>query len=120
VPPLEVVLANDGARIEGVVRAADGRLVPEARIILTPPGGGRDPLLRFHTVVADGAGVFSFETVPPGVYRLLALDTFGNWDSSPFWTSPDFLRQYELRGELITVDPGARLTINPEAISPVG
>jgi hypothetical protein len=33
-----------------------------------------------------------------------------------YWLDPDFLRQYELRGELITVDPGARLTINPEAI----
>jgi hypothetical protein len=28
----------------------------------------------------------------------------------------DFLRQYELRGELVAVDPGGRLTINPEAI----
>jgi hypothetical protein len=47
---------------------------------------------------------------------LLALDLLGRRLAGVYWQSPDFLRQYEFRGELITVDPGARLTINPEAI----
>jgi hypothetical protein len=47
---------------------------------------------------------------------MLAFDPAGRSDLVPYWESPDFLRQYELRGELITVDPGARLTISPEAI----
>jgi hypothetical protein len=54
------------------------------------------------------------DRVAPGDYRLLVVDTAGL--PEPEWESPDFLRQYELRGERITVDPGARLTINPEAI----
>jgi hypothetical protein len=46
----------------------------------------------------------------------LSIDVAGVPYGHPFWEDPAFLRQYELRGERITVDPGARLTINPEAI----
>jgi hypothetical protein len=73
-------------------------------------------MAQFPNAEADMWGAFVLEDVPPGEYRLLALDAAGRPTINPYWQSPDFLRQYELRGELITVDPGARLTINPEAI----
>jgi hypothetical protein len=53
----------------------------------------------------------------------LEAETIAFWQSRraayrlrPYWESPEFLRQYELRGEPISADPGARLTIDPEAI----
>jgi hypothetical protein len=117
VSPVEILLAADGARIEGVARRRDGgELVPDARIVLIPPPQRRGTTTRFITIESDARGAFSVEVVPPGEYRLLALDVAGRSDVYPYWESPEFLRQYELRGELITVDPGARLTINPEAI----
>jgi hypothetical protein len=115
VSPVEVVIANDAVRIEGVVRDGSDQLVPDARVILIPPFAVRGPLTQFPEVEADASGGYTLERVPPGQYRLLALDLEGR-DPNVNWDSPDFLRQYELRGEVITLDPGARLTIDPEAI----
>lgn len=116
VPPLEIVLADDGARIEGIVRRDDYSIVPAARIVLIPPPNRRGPILAFPTAAASATGVWVIEQVPPGEYRLLALDVAGEPDTHPYWESPEFLREYELRGERITLDPGARMTINAEAI----
>jgi hypothetical protein len=116
IPPLEVVFGNDAGRVDGSVREADGGLVPDARVVLIPPLDRRRPMASFPSVAAGAGGGFRFESVPPGDYRMLAFDPAGRSDLVPYWESPDFLRQYELRGELITVDPGARLTISPEAI----
>jgi hypothetical protein len=114
--PIEVVFANDAAMISGAARNVDGSLVPDARIVLIPPADQRGPLLRFPTTSSDHSGAYLLEDLPPGSYRLLALDVAGNPDTLPYWESPDFLRLYELRGERITIDPGSRLTIDPEAI----
>jgi hypothetical protein len=113
---LEIVLADSPGSIAGVVRMTDSQLVPGARVVLAPPPFRRGPMAQFPNAEADMWGAFVLEDVPPGEYRLLALDAAGRPTINPYWQSPDFLRQYELRGELITVDPGARLTINPEAI----
>jgi hypothetical protein len=116
VPPLEIVLADDGARIEGIVRKDDYSIVPDARIVLIPPPNQRGPLLRFPTSTGGANGVYVIDDVPPGEYRVLALDVAGRSATNPYWEAPDFLREYEPRGERITVDPGARMTINAEAI----
>lgn len=125
IAPLEVVISGDAATLQGVVRTTSGDLVPGARVVLIPPGTSRGPLSRFPATVANDAGAWALNDIPPGDYRLLALDLAGLEDSRVYsgltlnyryWESPDFLRQYELRGERITVDPGARLTINPEPI----
>jgi hypothetical protein len=116
VSPIQVVIANDAGRIEGIVRGGDDQPVPDAHVVLIPPIGGRGPATRFPAVTADASGVFALERLRPGEYRLLALDLAGRDGAGVFWESPDFLRQYGLRGGRITVDPGARLTINPEAI----
>jgi hypothetical protein len=89
-------------------------LVPGAWIVLIPPVNLRGPLASFPTTVANVSGVYVLEDVPPGEYRLLALDLAG----LPIGVAeaPEFLRQFERRGELITVGPGARMIVNPEAI----
>jgi hypothetical protein len=114
--PIEIVLRDDAAQIQGVARDAGRTLLGDARIVLIPPESERSALARFPTTRAAPDGSYLLSGVPPGEYRLIALDTVGRSDRIEYWESPDFLRQYELRGELITVDPGARLTINPEAI----
>jgi hypothetical protein len=114
--PIELVLADGAASIGGIARDSGGALVPGARVILIPPPDRRGPLARFPTVTASSSGVYLIERIAPGPYRLLSIDVAGVPYGHPFWEDPAFLRQYELRGERITVDPGARLTINSEAI----
>ena len=116
VNPLEIVLADDAAEIAGVVRNSSNELVPDARIVLIPPAGRRGPLARFQTVVADASGAYSLTKVPPGEYRMLALDAAGQTLGAWYWEDPERLRELELRGARMTVDPGARLVVNTEAI----
>ena len=55
------------------------------------------------------SGGFTLDNIPPGEYRMLALEVAGMDDGSPWWELPEFLRRYELRGERITVDPNLSL-----------
>lgn len=119
VNPIEVLIADDGAEVGGTARNDDGRLIPGARIILIPPFQRRGGGLRFQTALADERGNFRLRRVAPGQYRLLAIDVAGTvspTSTDRFWESPDFLRDHELRGERITVDPDARMTLSLEAI----
>jgi hypothetical protein len=116
VGPIEVVVTDDGGRIEGVVRDSTGRLVPDARVLLIPPGTNRGPMTEFPTVAADLTGRYALSDVAPGQYRILALDVEGRGDEIPYWLDPEFLRRYELRGSPIRVDPGARMVNDPEVI----
>jgi hypothetical protein len=116
VAPVEIVLADGAGRLDGVVRSEDRDLVPDARVVLVPLPGERGAITQFPSAVADLTGAFSLERIPPGEYRVLAIDESGRIGSEAYWQDPVFLRQYELRGERITVDPGARMTIDPEAI----
>jgi hypothetical protein len=124
VSPLDVRLAEGTGRIAGFVRNRDSQPVADSRVLLIPPVPLRGPFTQYPTTVSDEAGAWALERVPPGSYRVVALELLGleavgeevQRGVYRYWQSPDFLRQYELRGELITVDPGARLTINPEAI----
>jgi hypothetical protein len=72
-------------------------------------------MLRFLTVDAPN-GTWVLDDVPPGNYRLLVLDVAGKPDRYPYWEDPVFLSRYELPGETITVDAGARMRIDTEAI----
>jgi hypothetical protein len=118
--PIDVVIADDAARVTGVVRREDATLVPEARIVLIPPANRRGPLSSFPTSVADAGGVFGLRTVPPGEYRILALDEAGRQAQSPlvlpYWEAPDFLARYESRGEVLEIEPGGEIVVNPGVV----
>jgi hypothetical protein len=113
-----VVIRNGSASIQGTARHVNGDLAQGAQIILVPPRLERGPFVSFPAVASDPFGRYLFENVRPGAYRILAIDMAGRQAAggAPFWETEAFLGQYELRAELITVDPGARLTIDPEAI----
>jgi hypothetical protein len=116
VAPLEIVLADGAGRIDGAVRSEENDLVSDARVVLVPLAGNRGPMTWFPSTVTDLSGTFSITRIPPGEYRLLAIDDGGRIEPDGYWQDPDFVRGYELRGERISVDPGARLTIDPEAV----
>jgi hypothetical protein len=115
VDPIAIILADDGARVEGVAQNAVDDPVA-ARVVLIPPVNRRGPYSMFPTAMADTSGAFVIERVPPANYRILAIDEAGFDRGATYWQSPDFLRRYEIRGEAVTVDPGARIVISPEAI----
>ena len=119
--PIEVVVADDSARVSGVVRSGDGTLVPGARIVLIPPTARRGLLSVFPTILADGRGAFTLPVVPPGEYRILAIDEAGVGAqlpiALPYWQAADFLRRHEFEGELTRIDPAADIVNDVEPIT---
>jgi hypothetical protein len=100
---LEIVAGKDGAELEGAVTRKDGQPVPGAIVVLVPEPGLRVHPSLFRQSESDQSGRFQFKTVPPGTYFLFAWD-----DVEPgIWWDPEFLKNYEARGERVTLKPGA-------------
>jgi hypothetical protein len=121
--PLVIVIRGDGSQIEGVVRD-NSSPVADAHVILVPPRSRRGPMTRFPNAVANASGAYVLRGVPPGDYRLLALDVAGRPETHvlvntaiPYWKAPEFLSEFESRGERITVAPRSRVVINPSAVT---
>jgi protocatechuate 3,4-dioxygenase beta subunit len=89
---LEIVMAQDGAQVEGGVCDSDGKPVPGATVVLVPSSRNW-PLYKEMTT--DQNGRFQFRTVPPGDYRLFAWTEM----EPGAYQNPEFLKGY--KGELL-------------------
>jgi hypothetical protein len=112
---VNVVLGYGAAMLEGTVHNASGAAVANAMVLLIPPLSRRGPLTRFQTAVADGSGKFAMDGIPPGEYRLLAVDL--DERRPPSWEAPDFVQTYEGRGDLLKLAPASRRDVAPVAVS---
>jgi hypothetical protein len=91
---LEIVVAKDGAQIEGTVVDKEEKPVAGATVLLVPEPRLRTRAGLFQDRTTDQSGRFRMETVPPGTYNLFAWD-----DVEPgIWWDPDFLENYEDKG----------------------
>jgi hypothetical protein len=117
---IEVVIAADGARLRGVVVDQAEAPIADVRVVAIPPPDRRGVALTFPTTKSDDMGAFDLRDIPPGNYRLLAIDTGGRTEDVvfPYWETPIFLREYERFGERITVDPDAIIetTLTPVVV----
>ena len=95
--PVEIVIADNASTVEGVVRGRNDSVVPDARVILIPPPTRRGIMANFPVALSNESGEFVIDRVPPGDYRLLALDLAGIPDTgafgvvTPTWQGADFL-----------------------------
>ena len=98
---VEILVGKDAGDIEGAVSDKD-KPVPGAVVVLIP-----EPRLRIHRSLfqeseTDQSGRFQIKGVAPGTYKLFAWD-----DIEPgAWWDPDFLKNYEGKGETVTLKPG--------------
>lgn len=109
--PLTVVLSGAAGRVDGVVLDARRREVPAAEAVLVPVGRG-ERLDLYRTASTDESGRFSFRGVPPGDYRVFAweaIEPFGYFD-------PDFLRQFEQRGQTVRIAERSNVDIEVRLI----
>ena len=96
---LEIVLSAAGAQVEGAVFDASERPARGATVVLAP-----EPRLRvhgrlFHEATADKDGRFALRGIAPGEYKLFAWEDL----AGEAYRDPDFLRDYEGRGQKIVV-----------------
>jgi protocatechuate 3,4-dioxygenase beta subunit len=96
---MEITFSAAGAQIEGGLYDSKGDPT-RGSILLAPdvPQPGPPDLYRRTSAGSDGK--FNFRGVPPGSYRLLAMESLGLDDQV---TDPDFARKIAGRGDLISV-----------------
>ncbi len=105
---LDVLLSSAGGHVEGIVLKDNQQAAAGATVVLVPDGERRSRPDLFRSASADDSGRFVLRGIPPGDYRLLAWE-----DVEPgAWLDADFLRDYERRGETLSI--GERGRFNPQ------
>jgi hypothetical protein len=102
--PLEIVVDNRFGEVQGYAA------VPNVTVVLVPDTARRNqrPLYRSSKT---GNGVFHFEKVPPGDYKLFAWseDTIDN--GGP-WRDPEYLRKFEDRATPIRIEADSKIILD--------
>lgn len=105
---LEIVLAKNAGSLAG--RVEDERKQPASGVFVTLTSNNRTARLyrtdMYKTTSTDAEGRFEVKGLPPGDYKLFALEGFEK-DS---WLDPEFFKPYEDRGLAITVGEGKVFT----------
>jgi hypothetical protein len=106
---LEIVLARNAGSLAG--RVEDERRQPVAGVFVTlVPNISTARLYRtdmYKTTSTDAEGRFEVKNLPPGEYKVFALEGF----EKDAWLDPDFFKPYEGRGLAITVGEGRLFTL---------
>ena len=105
---LDVLLSSAGGHVEGTVLKDNQQAAAGATVVLVPDGERRSRPDLFRSASADDSGRFALRGIPPGDYRLLAWEDV----ESGAWLDADFLRDYERRGETLSISERSRL--NPQ------
>jgi len=112
-PPVNIVLGEDGAEVDGTVQNANGQPVAAAQVTLAPAEeySSRWDLLK--VVVADPRGNFKIKDVAPGEYKIFA------WESDPEGSgqSAEFRKAFESRSVAVTVGPKDKASVQLSVIT---
>jgi protocatechuate 3,4-dioxygenase beta subunit len=100
--PVEVVISSRGASVQGMVRVSAEHPDPveSATVLLVAEEEKTLRVVRNAVTRVDGA--YSFTRIPPGKYRLVALEDveLNSWDN------PDVARTYEGKGSELVLGEG--------------
>jgi hypothetical protein len=103
--PIEVVISGRGARLGGKVLTPADQPVEAATVLLVKDG--KDPQAVKYGIT-DPDGKFAMQAIPPGKYRLLAIEDIETMS----WQNPDVLAPFEGKGVAVELPPAASLTQN--------
>jgi uncharacterized protein (DUF2141 family) len=101
---LEIVLAKNAGSLAGRVEDDSKKPVGGVFVTLIPdiPTARLYRTDMYKTTSTDAEGRFDIKNLPPGDYKVFALEGF----EKDAWLDPDFFKPYESRGLAITVGEG--------------
>lgn len=105
VDPIEIVLASDGARVNGVVRGTIG----PALVVAVPDSEGRQPAVLPSAVQG---GQFSFRSLAPGDYSFYAIHPREQMD----YSDRDALTPFRSKAVHVTLTPNQSADITLDLI----
>jgi len=112
---IEVVLASDFGSVSGTVLDKDGQPAAGATVLLVPDASQRRRDNDNPSTSADQNGRFEQKAVPPGDYKLFALDAGIDPDE---FDEEEFLKTNKDRGTAVTVKPKTAATAQLKLIPP--
>jgi Carboxypeptidase regulatory-like domain len=102
--PIEIVLRDDAATLDGTV-SMDGHSA-QGIVLLIPEFNP----LGAVTVTADSTGHFQKGELPPGKYQVFAFDRADDLE----YTNPEAMRSFSSRAQFVRLSPNEQATVNLE------
>jgi protocatechuate 3,4-dioxygenase beta subunit len=109
---LEIVVSSRGARVQGTVMDSDGLPLAGVSVVLVPELSQRENYQKYKTESTDQYGHFDLRGIAPGDYKLFSWVEV----ESGAWEDPEFLRQFEEKGQRITLQDGDHSNVKVTAI----
>jgi protocatechuate 3,4-dioxygenase beta subunit len=109
---LEIVVSSRGARVQGTVMDSDGLPQAGVSIVLVPELSQRENYQKYKTESTDQYGNFDLHGIAPGDYKLFSWVEVEHGA----WEDPEFLRQFEDKGQRITLRDGDHSSVKVTAI----
>lgn len=114
-PPINIVLRNDGASLNGTVRVPDGTTA-HVTVVAVPDGVGKaSPVVGNYYPPQDkssGTSEFSLDGLAPGEYTVFAFDHTAGIE----YANRDVLQNYSSQTAHVTLSPGQRAKVTLELI----
>jgi len=109
---LEIVISSRGARVQGTVVDSDGLPLAGVSVVLVPELSQRENYQKYKTESTDQYGNFDLRGIAPGDYKIFS------WvEAEPdAWQDPEFLKQFEDKGQRITLQDGDHSSVKVTAI----
>ena len=109
---LEIVLSSRGARVQGTVMDTNGLPLAGVSIVLVPDLSQRENYQKYKTQSTDQYGNFDLHGIASGDYKLFSWVEV----EQDAWQDPEFLKQFEDKGQRITLQDGDHNTVKVTAI----
>jgi Carboxypeptidase regulatory-like domain len=109
---LEILISSRGARVQGTVMDSDGLLLAGVSVVLVPDLSQRENYQRYKKESTDQYGNFDLRGIAPGDYKLFSWVEV----EADAWQDPEFLKQFEEKGQRITLQDGDHSTVKVTAI----
>jgi hypothetical protein len=99
---LEVTISSRGAHIQGTVTDADGLPAVGVWVALVPDAAHQSEFHLFKHQTTDQYGRFDIHGIAPGDYKLFSWEQV----EPNAWEDPDFLKQFEAKGQSVSLQEG--------------